>query len=377
MRLTPTCFAFVAAALLAAPASAYEGPVDKQRLSLPAFTFQDGRTLPLTVGYETYGTLNAEASNAVLICHFFGGTSHAAGKYAKDDPRPGYWDALIGAKAAIDTDRHFVVAVDVPANVNVTDPRMVTTGPHSRDPQTQQPYGPRFPAVSIRDMVETQRALADRLGIRRWHAVVGASLGGMQAMQWAVSHPERVARVVTVAAPGRSEPYNQAMAQVMIDAIQSDGHFRGGDYYGHPAPTRGLKAAWKLLYAQGLHRDHMARPGTPFLSDLETQAAARLPRLDANAWVRLSEASRDFDVAHGHADYPAALRRVQAKVLVVAAEGDMLFPPERLERELAAPLRLAGKRVDFRLLPTTQGHLGSVFDLNREGPAINRFLAEP
>jgi homoserine O-acetyltransferase len=368
--------ALAAVALVAAPAFANVGLVEKRRFDLPAFTFADGRTVPLTVGYETYGTLNATKTNAILVCHFFGGTSHAAGRYAASDERPGYWDALIGPNAAIDTTRHFVVAVDVPANINTADPAMITSGPHQLDPKTKRPYGATFPQVGIPDVVAVQHRLMTQLGIPRWHAVVGASLGGMQTLQWAVDHPHLVERAVVIAAPGRSDPYNQAMCQVMIDSIEADKNFRGGAYYGQEPPSGGLKAAWKLLYAMGLNRDHMARTNQPFLTDLEAQAARRLPRMDANAWLRLARASRDFDLGRGHGGYEAALGRIQARLLVIPAEGDQLFPPDRLQRDLVDPLSAAGKQVECRVLRTDWGHLGAVYDVTTEAPTIQRFLSQ-
>lgn len=376
--------AIAATLALGQPALAYDLPVEKRPLSLPDFKFQDGRQVPLTLGYETYGRLNAAKDNAILICHYFGGTSHAAGKYPGDDRRPGYWDALIGSKGAIDTDRYFVVSMDIPANINL-DPQVISTGPQSLDPNTGKPYGGTFPAVGIRDMVETQRRLMDHLGISRWHAVMGTSLGGMQAMQWAVSYPERVSRVMTAAAPGRSDAYNQAMSQVMIDAIQADRNYRGGNYYGQEPPNQGLAAAWKLMYAKILNRDVLqsqypgavGEPAPPFVRELETQAARRVTRIDANAWAAISHASRNFDLAAGHPSYAAALSRVKAKALVIAAEGDELFPPSRLEQDLVQPLKKAGKQVQFRVLSTRQGHLGAVFELQKEGPAIRAFLETP
>lgn len=376
--------ALVAAALLLGfgpPAAAYDGPVDKRPFTIPDFRFQAGARLPVTLGYETYGKLNAAKDNAILVCHYFGGTSHAAGKYTPEDRRAGYWDALIGSKGAIDTDRFFVISVDIPANINL-DPTVIATGPQTLDPKTKKPYGGTFPAVSIRDMVETQRILMDQLGIQRWHAVMGTSLGGMQAMQWAVSYPERVARVMTAAAPGRSDAYNQAMSQVMIEAIQADKNFRGGNYYGQEPPNQGLSAAWKLMYAKILNRDELTaqfpgavgHPAPPFVMELDAQATKRVSRIDANAWATISRASRDFDLGIGHPSYEAALGRVKAKALVLAMVGDELFSPERLEKDLVAPLKKAGKQVEFRVMDTRQGHLGAVFELNKEAPAIREFL---
>ncbi len=353
--------------------------VQKRELQLAEHRFVDGRRLPVTLGFETYGRLNERRDNAVLICHFFGGSSHAAGRYAAGDPRPGYWDALIGPGKPLDTDRYFIVSADVLANINAHDPTVRSTGPYSLDPLTRQPYGGTFPSVTIRDQVAVQRSLMEDLGIQRWHTVMGASLGGMQALQWAVSHPDRVERVVTVAASGRADAYNKALCQLMIDAIRSDARWKNGDYYGQEAPDGGLASAWKLLFVHTLSRQGLSRgitPGDPasFLEALEAKARARIAEIDANAWISLSEASRDFDLGAGHPDYRSALGRIQAKVLAIAAEGDLLYPPELIRTDLVAPLADLGKPARFHVLTTEQGHLGAVYDMGQASEVLRDFL---
>lgn len=356
--------------------------VTKQALKLPAFKFRDGQQLPLTIGYETYGHLNAKKDNAILVCHFFSGTSHVAGRYTAKDKLPGYWDYLVGPGRAVDTNKYFVVSADVPANVNVKDPRMTTTGPQSIDPQTRHPYGSRFPVETMADIVGTQHALMEQLGIARWHGVIGASLGGLQALQWAVSYPGAVERVVAIAAPGRMDPYNQDLAELMIDAIHLDPNWHGGDYYGGPAPTTGLAAAWKLLGTQTASRpgELAAMPDRAATAPWQIQdrvATKRVPLFDAGAWVTLSRASRDYDLGRGFGGYKKALARIQARVMLVAMQDDGLFPPPLIERDLVQPLTAAGHKPAFKVLPSKRGHVGAISDLAPLGPDLARFLAAP
>jgi homoserine O-acetyltransferase/O-succinyltransferase len=176
--------------------------VEKKVFELERFTTANGADLKsVRIGWESYGELNADASNAVLITHFFSATSHAAGRYSPADELPGYWDALIGPGKAIDTDRYFVLSSDTLVNINVNDPKVTTTGPASLDPDTGKPYGMSFPVVSIRDFVNVQKALVESLGISKLKAVVGPSMGALQAYEWATAYPEMVERIVPSSAP--------------------------------------------------------------------------------------------------------------------------------------------------------------------------------
>ena len=188
---------FLMGLLCAVVSQAAELPlVKKQRFELASFTTQNGAELKqVQVGWEAYGQLNADKSNVILITHYFSGTSHAAGRYQAKDAAPGYWDAIIGPGKAIDTNRFYVISVDTLANANVKDPHVITTGPASINPATGKRYGLSFPVVTITDFVEVQKALLDSLGIHKLHAVVGASMGSFQAIEWAQRYPERVQRL--------------------------------------------------------------------------------------------------------------------------------------------------------------------------------------
>src|SRR5215207_5505268 len=173
--------------------------VQKNVFELPSYVTLHGATIRnIRIGWESYGTLNEARDNVVLVTHYFSGTSHAAGRYKSDDSLPGYWDAIIGPGKPIDTDKYFVISSDTLVNMNVKDPNVVTTGPASINPDTGQPYGMRFPIVTIRDFVNVQKALLDSLGITKLHAVAGPSMGSLQAFEWGAAYPEMVRRLITV-----------------------------------------------------------------------------------------------------------------------------------------------------------------------------------
>ena len=181
--------------------------VTKQSFEIPRYTTRGGETVPnLRIGYQTAGTLNAAGDNAVLIAHFFSGNSHAFGRYAPGGPA-GYWDAIIGPGKAIDTNRYFVVSADTPVNINTKDPNTITTGPATMNPATGRPWGMSFPVLSMRDFVETQKALLDHLGVRRLALVAGASGGALQTIEWAEAHPEMVARAMPVIGADRVDAW--------------------------------------------------------------------------------------------------------------------------------------------------------------------------
>ncbi len=210
-----------------------------QKLVLDAgFVFRHGTTIaPFTIVYETFGELAPDASNAILVCHALSPGAHAAGKYAATDASAGWWDGLIGYGKGIDLARYFVVCVNFPGSP------WGTTGPATIDPATGVPYGSHYPAVTVEDMVEAQRHVADHLGIRRFAAVVGGSLGGMEALMWTARHPERVGALVCMAAAAAVPVASVAWHLIGRKLIQADPAFRGGDYYGHGETLRGLQLA--------------------------------------------------------------------------------------------------------------------------------------
>src|SRR5262249_34343285 len=225
--------------------------VEKKTFAWPSYTTVAGETIKsVKVGWESAGTLNSDKSNAVLITHFFSGTSHAFGKYSAEDKTVGYLDAIIGPGKAINTNKNFFLSFDTLVNLNVNMPNVITTGPASIDPDTGKPYGMSFPVVSIKDFVGVEKSLIDSLGIKKLKAVVGASMGGLQAYEWAQTYPDNVDRIVAVVAYATPEPYLIAWLDMWAQPIRLDPKWNNGDYYGKAPPTDGLKAALKLVTLQ-------------------------------------------------------------------------------------------------------------------------------
>ncbi len=212
------------------------------------------------------GELNDAKDNVILITHYFSGSSHAAGKYAEDDAAPGYWDAIIGPGKAIDTNRFFVVSVDSLANLNAYDENVITTGPATINPDTGKPYGLDFPVVTIRDFVNVQKAVLESLGIEKLHAVVGPSMGSMQALDWAAAYPDWVPRMVSVIGAGQSDAWTTAALEQWAMPIRLDKNWNDGNYTRDAAPNDGLAASLALITQQALHPEYFCYAGrTPWL----------------------------------------------------------------------------------------------------------------
>jgi len=374
-------------AALTLPALAFDGIVKKEIFTLPTYATISGRTINnVRVGYESYGTLNAAKDNVVLICHFFTGTSHAAGKYKAEDAAPGYWDAIIGAGKAIDTDKYFVISSDTLLNVNTKDPNVTTTGPSTINPDTGKPYGMTFPVVSFRDFVSVQKALLDSLGIKKLAAVAGPSGGGIQAVEWAAAYPEMVDRVIAVIAPGLEiDGYGVGMLNLWSMPIAMDPKWNGGDYYGREEPVEGVAQALKLLSVTlatdgGMDKrfgrkwaapdkDPGAALGNLYAIEdgLSKAGAARAKTVDANHFLYLVKTNQLFSVS-------ADVKRIKAKFLFVPAKSDPLFPPW-MARRAADALRAQGNGVEVFELEGDGGHYDGLFQINQASAAIRDFLA--
>jgi homoserine O-acetyltransferase len=317
--------------------------------------------------YETYGELNAQRSNAVLICHALSGDHHAAGYHHADDEKPGWWDACIGPGKAIDTRRFHVVC---PNNLGGC---RGSTGPLTTDPASGERYGPDFPIVTVRDWVRAQAALADRLGIAQWAAVVGGSLGGMNAMQWAIDLPQRVRHCVMVAVAPRLSAQNIAFNEVSRQAIRSDPDFRDGHYYRHAlVPRRGLMLARMLGHITYLSDDSMRQKFGRELREgrltfdfdvnfqvesyLRHQGTAFVDRFDANSYLLMTKLLDYFDpAAEFGGDLVAAFRRVQARSLVLSFSTDWRFTSAR-SLEVVHAMMKAGVEVSFAEIKAEFGH---------------------
>ncbi|MBM3659048.1 MAG: homoserine O-acetyltransferase [Actinobacteria bacterium] len=341
-----------------------------------------GRIEHVSVAYETWGTLAPDASNAVLVLHALTGDSHAAGPAGPGHPHPGWWHGMIGPGAPIDTDRFFVVCP------NVLGGCQGTTGPAS-DAGDGRPYGSRFPRITIRDQVVVEAALADRLGIGRWHAVVGGSMGGMRALEWAVGFPERVARAVALAVGARATAEQIALCSVQIRAIRADPAWRGGDYYDAApgeGPHHGMSIArgigqisyrTEIEFDERFGRDHQGdeRPleGGRYAveSYLEYQGDKLSDRFDANTYVVLSEAMNHHDVGRGRGGLAAALSRVTADVSIAGISSDRLYPL-RLQYELAELIPTA---TGVTVIDSLTGHDGFLVESDAIGKVIRTALS--
>ncbi len=378
--------------LAATPALAGGMLVEKREFVTEDFTTFGGETIPeVRVGWEAYGELNAARDNVILVTHFFSGTSHAAGRYHPDDNEPGYWDAIIGPGKAIDTDRFYVVSVDTLANANVHDEHVITTGPATINPETGEPWGLDFPVVTIRDFVEVQKRLLDSLGIERLHAVIGASMGSFQALEWAVAYPERVERMVSVIGGGRMHAWEIARLEHWANPIRLDPDWRGGDYYGHERPIEGLTASLMLITQDALHPDffemqfpdHRNLPaealesldgGFAVTDWLREQARQRATVSDANHVLYLTRASQLFVAGHGD-DLAGAVDRVKARTLFLPAGGDLLLRPA-LAQEAHELLVRAGKDSGLVRLDGKMGHLDGVTAIDQAADRLSIFLGE-
>jgi len=352
-----------------APHGRSAGAVVPRRLRIDApLRFRSGATLDAyDLVYETYGTLNAARSNAVLVCHALNASHHVAGYYANDPKSVGWWDNMIGPGKPVDTNRFFVIGV------NNLGSCFGSTGPASLDPATGKPYGSRFPVVTVEDWVASQAALADRLGIERFAAVMGGSLGGMQAISWATMYPERIANAVAVAATPKLTAQNIAFNEVARRAIVTDPDFHGGDYYEHGVkPKRGLRLARMIGHITYLSGDAMMEKfgralradeiGYHFDVDFEVESYLRYQSdkfaeyFDANTYLLITRALDYYDPARDYAhDLTAALAAARARFLVVSFTSDWRFAPEH-SREIVKALLDNRRDVSYAEIDAPHGH---------------------
>jgi homoserine O-acetyltransferase len=393
----------------ASTAAGSAGVVETRFLDLPAPVPLDcGRALyPVRVAYETYGTLAPARDNVILVCHALSGDAHAAGVsktppvestrdgFAAEDrdgsiPRGlGWWDGMIGPGKAFDTDRYFVVSTNLLGGCRGT------TGPSSVDPATGRPYGPDFPVITVADMVRTERAFLDQLGIGRLAAVAGGSLGGMQAFEWSVLYPDQVDAVVAIASTHALQPQGVAWNAIARNAIMADPAWQGGRYYGTgrkpdagmgvarmvghvtylSARSLGDKFGRRLQFADDL-RYTVTEPEFAIESYLRHQGEAFVKRFDANTYLYTSRALTYFDLArqHGNGSLVEALRGVAARTLLIAFSSDWLYPPAGSE-EIATALGALGKDVECHVIDAPYGHDCFLLEEARQTPLVRAFLA--
>jgi len=349
-------------------------------------TLDSGEQLgPITLAYETYGHLNKEKDNAILICHALSGDAHASSCQSDMDENPGWWDECIGPGKAFDTDRFFVICSNVLGGCRGS------TGPSSINPRIGKPYGLSFPVVTIADMVRAQKHLIDYLEIDKLLAIAGGSMGGMQVLQWAVSYPQRVRAVLPIATTARHSPMLIAFDEVGRQAIYADPNWNGGDYYQGPRPNAGLAVARMVghityLSETSMHhkfgrrlkeREHF---GYDFETDFEVESYLRYrgnkftERFDANSYLYVTKAMDYFDLSNGHGDLATAFADSAAiTYLVVSFTSDWLYPPYH-SKELVGVLTAAGADVSYCNVESSWGHDAFLLEVETMTSLVSNFL---
>jgi homoserine O-acetyltransferase len=351
------------------------------------FTLENGQELgPITIAYEAYGELNENRDNVILVEHALTANAHAAGRHSLDDKYPGWWDVMIGPGKAFDTSKYFVICA------NILGSCYGTTGPSSTNPETGKPYGLSFPLVTIRDMVSTQRELIDHLGINRIRAITGGSMGGMQAIEWALLYPQMVDSIILIATAARSTPQSIAMHKVGLRAIMDDPNWDGGNYYGKEPPNKGLAIARMLghitylsdrLLWEKFGRSHndpstmKVRLDSKFEIEnyLLYQGSKFVQRFDANSYIYLMRSIDLYDAAEGYNSLEESLKRAGSlKVFVASFTSDWLYPSYQ-SKELVEAFRANDVFVVNHDIDAPYGHDSFLIEHEKLTPLIKDFLS--
>ncbi|WP_123536199.1 homoserine O-acetyltransferase MetX [Halosimplex salinum] len=370
--------------------------IERGSVSLGEFEFECGRSIPeLEVSYEAYGEFTGD--NAVLVCHALTGSAHVAGRHPDqetDGQARAWWDDIVGPGKAIDTREYYVLCANVPGSC------YGTTGPASENPETGDPYGTDFPAVTVTDWTNAQRQLLDELGIPHLHAVVGGSVGGMNVLEWAKQHPDHVERIVPIAAAARLDVQCLALDAIARRAITTDTDWQGGDYYGDgPGPDDGLALARQIGHVMYLSKASMEQkfgrraagrdaarsfptdPAAGFFpyrdveSYLDYNAESFVERFDANSYLYLTRAMDNYDLSAGFESDENALAAFDGEALVMSFTGDWHFTPAQAE-ELADSLRGADVRSAHHLVESDHGHDAFLVEPENVGPPLADFLTD-
>jgi homoserine O-acetyltransferase len=359
--------------------------VETQYARFESIALDSGATLsPVQIAYETYGSLNATRTNAILITHAFTGDAHAAG-IAQEGGKPGWWDNMIGPGKAFDTDRYFVICS------NVLGGCQGTTGPGSMNPVTGKPYAMQFPVITIRDMVRLQRMLIGHLGITKLLAVAGGSMGGMQALEWAVSFPEMVCSVIPIATTWRHSAQQIAFNEVGRQAIMADPDWNEGDYYETKPPARGLSIARMVGHITYMSDESMREKfgrrlrekekfGFDFGVDFEVESYLRyrgnqfVSRFDANSYLYITKAEDYFDLTNGTGKLAEAFQTVDTRFLVISFTSDWLYPTYQ-SQEIVRVLRRVNGDVAYCDLQSNYGHDAFLVDVAEQSEIVRGFLS--
>ncbi len=349
------------------------------------FVLESGKKLgPITLAYETYGKLNEERTNTILLFHALSGDSHAAGRYSEDDKKTGWWDNLVGPGKAFDTEKYFVVCA------NVIGGCQGSTGPSSINPETGKPYGLLFPIITVRDMVTAQMHLLDHLGIEKVFAAAGGSMGGMQVLRFAVSFPDRIEIAIPIATSARSSPQGMGFSEVGRRAVMSDPNFNGGDYYGGEIPRNGLALARMVGHITYLSDKSMQekfgrklrnKEKLSFEFDVEFEVQSYLrykgdtfvDRFDPNSYLYITKAIDYFDLTVETGSLAKTFEKVKASHLVISFSADWLYPSYQ-SKEIVRALMLNGVDVTYCEIDSDYGHDAFLLDEGEISVVIKNYL---
>ena len=359
--------------------------VETQLVRFDSLPLDCGVTVsPVDVAYETYGELNRDRTNAILITHAFSGDSHAAG-VSKEDGRPGWWDNMIGPGHAFDTNKYFVICTNVIGGCRGT------TGPSSVDPATGKPYAMTFPMITIGDMVRLQKKLVDYLGISKLLAVAGGSMGGMQVLEWAVRYPDSVRAAFPIATTARHSAQQIAFNEVGRQAIMADPDWNEGNYYGGKLPARGLSVARMVGHITYMSDESMKEKfGRRFRSKegaasnfndvfevesyLRYRGSQFVDRFDANSYLYITKAMDVFDLAQGFGSVARALEQAKCRFLVISFTSDWLYPTYQ-SLEIVSALRSRNRDVAYCELSSNYGHDAFLVEVGEQTELVRGFLA--
>ncbi len=342
---------------------------------------EGGRKLgPVTLAYETYGTLNAEKTNAVLVCHALSGDAHAAGMH-EGDKDPGWWDSMIGPGKAFDTNKYFVICSNCLGGCKGS------TGPSSLNPDTGKSYALDFPIITIGDMVNAQKRLVEHFGIEKLLCVVGGSMGGMQVLQWVASYPEAVRCAIPIATTAKHSPQQIAFDEVGRQAVMADPDWRKGDYYGHPQPEKGLAVARMIGHITYMSDKSMEEKFSrklkdkdysfEFTTDFEVEGYLRyrgdnfVKRFDANSYLYITKAMDYFDVSGDKLIRPG--KKIDTRFLVIAFQSDWLYPLYQ-SQEIVRQLKIRHADATYCEIKSTYGHDAFLLEIEEETHLIKHFL---
>ncbi len=339
---------------------------------------------PITVAYETYGELNEDKSNAILVLHALSGDAHAAGYHSSEDKKPGWWDNMIGPEKAFDTNKYFIISSNFLGGCKGT------TGPSSINPETGKPYGTSFPVITVEDMVKVQKKLIDFFGIKKLLNVAGGSMGGMQALEWAIQYPNMVKSCVAIASASRLSAQNIAFNEVGRNAIISDPNWKNGNYYDSETPATGLALARMIGHITYLSEESMHQKFGRKLQDklkpdfnfdinfqvesyLRYQGQSFVDRFDANSYLYITKAMDYFDLHQKYGSLAHAFKDSKSKFLFITFSTDWLFPPEEL-KNTARTLMSLEKEITYCNIDSPYGHDSFLLEVEDQTKILKNFL---